>query len=51
MVSGCSSKSSNHENEKRSAVPISDDVGFKIVNGDDATPGEFPYQVDNMITK
>ena len=43
----CSSKSSNREtrSSEETAVPSNEDIRTKIVHGDDAVQGEFPYQV------
>ena len=51
VVSCCSSKSSSDNNRQSWKVPEEkEEVGFKIVSGDDAVPGEFPYQVCNVNT-
>ena len=44
VVNCCSSKSSS---DKETSVVEPEGVGFRIVSGDDAIPGEFPYQVCN----
>ena len=43
----CSSKSSDREtrSSEQIVVPSNEDIQTKIVNGDDAIQGEFPYQV------
>ena len=47
----CSSKSSNREtrSSEETAVPSNEDIRTKIVHGDDAVQGEFPYQVCNHV--
>ena len=47
MANCCSSKSSNRETRSsdQTVVPSNEDIRTKIVHGDDAVQGEFPYQV------
>ena len=47
MAICCSSKSSNRETRSSEQIvsPSNEDIRTKIVHGDDAVQGEFPYQV------
>ena len=47
MANCCSSKSSNRETRSsdQTVVPSNEDIRSRIVSGDDAIQGEFPYQV------
>ena len=49
----CSSKSSNRETRSsdQTVVPSNEDIRTKIVHGDDAVQGEFPYQVCKQVEK
>ena len=53
MANCCSSKSSNREtrSSEETAVPSNEDIRTKIVHGDDAVQGEFPYQVCKQVEK
>ena len=53
MANCCSSKSSNRETRSsdQTVVPSNEDIRTKIVHGDDAVQGEFPYQVCNHVKK
>ena len=47
MATCCSAKSSNREtrSSEQTVVPSNEAIRTKIVHGDDAVQGEFPYQV------